>query len=134
MDDFDTVLLQGLGGNDTITILDPITAGSLTRKCNARRRRAATTRSPATAATTSSAAATGWTRSSAWRSRRALRQAGNDQLFGGVGLDFLDGGDNDDFIDSSDSAGGDTVLGGNGAADSARVDAGDETSGVESFV
>jgi Ca2+-binding RTX toxin-like protein len=134
MDDFDTVLLQGLGGNDTITILDPITAGSLTRKVTLD-------------GGAGNDSLTGNSGDDVLRGgdgvdtlvglagRDALSgNAGNDQLFGGTGQDFLDGGDNDDFIDASDSAGGDTVLGGNGTADSARVDAGDSTSGVESFV
>jgi Ca2+-binding RTX toxin-like protein len=133
MDDFDTVLLQGLGGNDTITIKQPITAGSLTRKVTL-------DGGGGNDALTGNAGddvlrgGDGADTLVGLGGRDALAgNAGNDQLFGGLGLDFLDGGDNDDFIDSSDSAGGDTVLGGNGT-DSADVDAGDSTSGVETLV
>jgi Ca2+-binding RTX toxin-like protein len=134
MDDFDTVLLQGLGGNDTITILDPIVAGSLVRKVTLDGG-AGNDSLTGNSGDDVIRGGDGLDTLVGLGGRDAISgNAGNDQLFGGTGLDFLDAGDNDDFIDSSDSAGGDTVLGGNGTADSARVDAGDETSGVESFV
>ena len=59
--------------------------------------------------------------------------AGNDHLDGTSGPDFHDGGDGNDTIWADDGFGGDTVLGGNGSGDTARVDPGDNASGVERF-
>jgi Ca2+-binding RTX toxin-like protein len=55
---------------------------------------------------------------------------GNDLLIGDSGADFHDGGDGNDTLWADDGAAGDTVLGGNGT-DNARVDPGDQVSGVE---
>src|SRR5687767_9706508 len=59
---------------------------------------------------------------------------GADTLLGSDGStnEVLDGGEGNDFLDTRDFFGGDTAIGGNGT-DSAAVDAGDTTSGVESF-
>ena len=46
---------------------------------------------------------------------------------------MLQGGDGADFLDVQDSFAGDTAAGGNGN-DTADVDAGDSTSGIETFV
>jgi uncharacterized delta-60 repeat protein len=132
MDDFDTVLLQGLGGNDTITVLEPIQAGSLTRKVTLEG-----------GAGNDTLLGNGLDEvlrggdgddhlEGAGGPDALFGNAGNDSLFGGVGQDFIDGGEDDDLLDASDGAGGDTALGGDGN-DTAEVDAGDEHSSVETL-
>ena len=133
MDDLDGVLLRGNAGYDEIRILQPIVAGSLVRKVTLDGGNGNDTLA-------------GFAGNDVLRGGDGDDQLdggfGNDALFGGggndtllglVGSDFLDGGDGNDFLDALDSFGGDTVLGGNGT-DRAIADAGDEVSGVETFV
>ena len=132
MDNFTGVLLEGLGGNDTITVLHPITAGSLTRKVTLDGG-AGNDTLRGNAGDDVVRGGDGADHLEGAGGRDALfGQLGNDSLFGGVGEDFIDGGENDDFLDATDGAPGDTVLGGDGT-DTAQVDAGDEHSGIESF-
>jgi uncharacterized delta-60 repeat protein len=132
MDDFTTVLLEGLGGNDVLRITDAMTAGAITRKVTLDGG-AGNDSLTGNAGDDVLRGGDGADTLIGLGGRDALAgNAGNDRLFGGLGLDFLDGGDNDDFIDATDSAGGDTVIGGNGS-DTARVDAGDSFSSVETF-
>jgi len=132
MDDFTTVLLEGLGGNDVLSITDAITAGAITRKVTLDGG-AGNDSLTGNAGDDVLRGGDGFDTLIGLAGRDALAgNAGNDQLFGGLGLDFLDGGDNDDFIDATDSAAGDTVIGGSGS-DTARVDAGDSFSSVETF-
>jgi uncharacterized delta-60 repeat protein len=132
MDDFTAVLLDGLGGDDVLRITDAITAGAITRKVTLDGG-AGDDSLTGNAGDDVLRGGEGLDTLIGLAGRDALAGgAGNDQLFGGLGLDFLDGGDDDDFIDATDSAAGDTVLGGNGA-DTARVDAGDSFSSVETL-
>jgi Ca2+-binding RTX toxin-like protein len=132
MDDFDTVVIYGFAGNDVITLLDaPTQSGSgvtvqggtgndsITGAGGAEYLRGADGRDTIAGFGGDDTLIGGW---------------GNDRLTGGSGNDHMDGGDLDDFLDAVDGAGGDSVLGGNGTNDGARVDAGDNTSGVETFV
>jgi Ca2+-binding RTX toxin-like protein len=132
MDDFDTVAIYGFGGNDVITLVDaPTRSGtgitvqggkgndSITGAGGAEYLRGADGHDTIAGSGGDDTLIGGW---------------GNDRLTGGAGNDHMDGGDLDDFLDAVDGAAGDTVLGGNGTADSARVDTGDSTSGVETFV
>jgi Ca2+-binding RTX toxin-like protein len=133
MDDFDGVLLQGLGGNDFIEVTDEVRAGTLSRKV-----------------TLQGGTGDDWLYGSdgdevirggdgvdtLWGlpgDDALFGDAGNDTEYGGTGADFMDGGDNDDFLDAGDGESGDTVLGGNGN-DTADIDSADNASGVESFI
>ena len=133
MDNFDGVLLRGNAGWDDLRVLDPIVAGSLVRKVTLD-------------GGTGNDTLTGSDGDDVLRGGNGNddidARHGNDALFGGggddglvgsVGLDFMDGGDGNDFLGAREGSGGDTVLGGNGT-DRASVDAGDETSGIETFV
>jgi Ca2+-binding RTX toxin-like protein len=133
MDNFDGVMLRGNAGWDDLRVLDPIVAGSLVRKVTLD-------------GGTGNDTFTGSDGDDVLRGGDGNDQIdaghGNDALFGGggddglvgsVGLDFMDGGDGNDFLGAREGSGGDTVLGGNGT-DRASVDAGDETSGIETFV
>jgi Ca2+-binding RTX toxin-like protein len=133
MDNFDGVLLRGNAGWDDLRVIDPIVAGSLGRKVTLDGGGGDDT-------------LTGSDGDDVLRGGDGNDQIdaglGNDALFGGggddglvgsVGLDFMDGGDGNDFLGAREGSGGDTVLGGNGT-DRASVDAGDQVSGVETFV
>lgn len=133
MDDFDGVLLRGNNGYDRIEVKGPIVAGSLVRKVTLD-------------GGNGNDSLTGHSGDDVLRGGAGgdvlTGFAGNDALFGGTGSDFLnpgpgldfnDAGDGNDLIMAIDFAGGDTVLGGAGS-DEARVDAGDNTSGVERII
>jgi Ca2+-binding RTX toxin-like protein len=132
IDDFQFVHLLGLGGNDTITVLDPVSAGAITRIVTldgGGGNDALTGNSGIDILRGGSGADT---LVGLGGDDTLEGSFGNDRLFGGTGMDSLDGDDGDDFIDASDSAGGDTVAGGAGN-DTADVDPGDDVSSVETL-
>jgi len=129
MDDFDGVLLNGLGGNDDVRLLNPITTTTLARKVTVE-------------GGAGDDSITGSTYDDVLRggdgfdtingidgADAVFGQGGNDHLSGGLGSDFLDGGIGDDVISATDSQ-RDTVLGGDGS-DRADADSIDQVSGVE---
>jgi trimeric autotransporter adhesin len=130
MDDFDGVLLRGNNGYDRIEVKGSIVAGALVRKVTLDGGNGNDELFGSAGDDVLRGGAGG---------DRLTGFAGNDALFGGIdpddlnpgpGLDFNDAGDGNDFIMAVDFAAGDTVLGGAGT-DEARVDAGDNASGVE---
>ena len=132
MDDFDSVLLQGLGGDDRISVSDPIATETLFRQVTVEGGTGADTLN-GNHADDVVRGGDGADSLFGGPGRDALfGGAGNDTLNGDTGEDFLDGGDDDDFVDASEGAPGDTALGGDGT-DTAQVDAGDEHSSIESF-
>jgi Ca2+-binding RTX toxin-like protein len=130
IDDFDSVLIQGFGGNDSITMNTAIVTAKTIRK--------ATIDGGGGNDTITGSSGEEVLRGnvgsdilSGLGGRDALFGGdGNDSLFGGRGLDFFDGGNGNDFLDASDGLPGETVLGGSGT-DSAKLDKGDGATGVE---
>ena len=128
MDDFDGVLLRGNNGYDRLTIDGAF--GPIARKV---------TLDGGSGNDTLTGDSTDDVLRGGTGDDGLLGLGGNDALFGGAGndhlegtsgTDFHDGGDGNDTLWADDGFGGDTVLGGNGT-DTARVDPGDNASGVE---
>jgi len=129
MDDFDGVLLSGLLGNDTVTIVDAITTATLARKV--------TVEGGGGDDSVTGSAYDDVVRGGDGRDTINGRdgadalfgQAGDDFITGGVGRDFLDGGLANDTLSATDGL-VDTLLGSDGA-DFADYDSFDQVSDVE---
>ncbi|MDQ3439222.1 MAG: hypothetical protein M3478_02595, partial [Planctomycetota bacterium] len=129
MDNFDGILIRGLDGEDSVSILDAVVAGSLSRKVTIEGG-AGVDRIDGSDGDEVMRGGDGGDYLRGFGGADALfGQAGNDHLLGGDGQDFIDGGDSDDELFSDDDT-RDTVLGGNGT-DVAFVDSLDQVSGVE---
>jgi len=132
MDNFDTVLLSGLGGNDLIAVDDPIEANGLRRKVTMDGGAGNDTLHGNLLDEVLRGGDGDDMLQGGGGPDAIFGHAGNDSLYGGIGQDFLDGGIDNDFFSAVDGEPGDTVLGGDGT-DTAQVDAGDEHSSIESF-
>ena len=129
MDDFDGVVLNGLLGNDTVTIVDAIRTSTLARKV--------TVEGGGGDDSVTGSAYDDVVRGGDGRDTINGRdgadalfgQAGDDFITGGLGRDFLDGGLANDTLSATDGL-TDTLLGGDGA-DFADYDSIDQVSDVE---